>query len=196
MLLGLYCIRVPSLFVLGSFGPPAARGTRSGRTAEQRDELAPFHVEHGASSLPACRRSWDDDQPRPNALQWLCTINLPQRGAWDRPCGPRLTHCDAAAMGLEVRGWSGQSLPAAGQRSETLGSSSPSPSLTNLRRSWAQQQRTVTSDDVGGQRYAPTAFAQGAPILVTLPLVLTILDMSRADAPAHCTSRSNNNLEL
>jgi hypothetical protein len=39
----------------------------------------------------------------------------------------------------------------------------------------------VTSDDVGGQRYAPTAFAQGAPILVTLPLVLTILDMSRAE---------------
>jgi len=31
----------------GSFGPPAARGTRSGRNPEHRDKLAPLHVEHG-----------------------------------------------------------------------------------------------------------------------------------------------------
>ena len=43
----------------GSFGPPAAQGTRSGRTPEQRDELAPLHVEHAASSRPACRLSWE-----------------------------------------------------------------------------------------------------------------------------------------
>ena len=119
MLLGLYCIRVPSLFVLGSFGPPAARGTRSGRTAEQRNEIAPCHsitssavdsrvggiVRPSAAPppVPPVGEAGDDDQPRPNALQWLCTINLPLRGAWDRPCVPRLTHCAATAMGKEGR---------------------------------------------------------------------------------------------
>ena len=119
MLLGLYCMRVPSLFVLSSFGPPAARGTRSCRTAEQRNEIAQCHsitssavdsrvggiVRPSAAPppVPPVGEAGDDDQPRPNALQWLCTINLPQSGAWDRPCVPRLTHWCAAAMGKELR---------------------------------------------------------------------------------------------
>ena len=88
-------------------------------------------------------------------------------------------------------------LPAAGEPLEAFGAHQvPGHHNEPSAITWARQQFTVTSGDLVAGVTFPTAFAQGAAIPATLPLVLTVSDMSRAAPPAHCTSRSNNNLEL
>jgi hypothetical protein len=58
--------------------------------------------------IPPVGGAGDDDQPRPNAFQWPCTITLPQSGARIAPRQPWGKRCaggvvDPAARGLKQR---------------------------------------------------------------------------------------------
>jgi hypothetical protein len=82
MLLGLYCIRVPSLFVQALL----VRLRREALAAAAPPSIA-MNSRRFTSSMapppfpPVGEAGMTISQGR-NALKWLCTLNLPQSGAW------------------------------------------------------------------------------------------------------------------